>query len=637
MDRIRQLLENLQNLTPEELTELQGLIDTTFDDMAKVPDAEATADSVSDMEYLINGMESVRGEVTRREAEAAETAQKRADMRERADALRNPPKDEAPETAPEEVAPEGAPAPVEGEAPAEGEEETDEEKRAKAAKAKEQAPEGEGQPATDDAGNPLVPVAASAQPARGSIGSSGMIPAMAAATGPAQASPDQPTPAPYGASIVATAGNHHIPPGTPLEDPTALAEAMAERLRTLQSAHDFSQQLVASAHWEYPKERQLGGDADVNTERINAVCDFGAPRADRQTGALVATGGICLPVNVDYAVPTWSTADRPLRDGLPAFQATRGGIRFVSPPDIGVPSLQGTASGAGLSTGIWTEATDASPGGATKPVWTVACGAEQLVYVNAVTTRVQFGNMQSRFAPEQVAANTQQAVAVTAREAELELLTLLAANTKQVVPQHYLGAVRDLLPTVDLTVEQYRYSHRFPDNIGLTAIFPAWAKGLFRSDMAREAAHDNAGSINVLAISDAEIEDWFSARGISNIIWTLDGLKAGTYGTGGGAITAQFFPVMTAGAQPQWPGQTSDGAFQLVWFLYVEGTFQFLDGGRLDLGVVRDSLLDATNDYETFTETFEGLAFRGIEAYQVQQTVLPTGISSAAGSPTYHE
>ena len=77
---------------------------------------------------------------------------------------------------------------------------------------------------------------------------------------------------------------------------------------------------------------------------------------------------------------------------------------------------------------------------------------------------------------------------------------------------------------------------------------------------------------------------------------------------------------------PKWPGQSSaTGSFMLVWFLFVEGTFQFLDGGRLDLGVVRDSLLDATNDFETFTETFESIAFRGLEAYQVQQTVIPNG------------
>jgi hypothetical protein len=40
----------------------------------------------------------------------------------------------------------------------------------------------------------------------------------------------------------------------------------------------------------------------------------------------------------------------------------------------------------------------------------------------------------------------------------------------------------------------------------------------------------------------------------------------------------------------------------MAWFLSVERTFQFLDGGELDLGVVRDSLLDSTNDYEVFTK-----------------------------------
>jgi hypothetical protein len=469
-----------------------------------------------------------------------------------------------------------------------------------------------------------------------------MVPAMAAVAGRAKASPTAGARAggPSTATITAASAARGVIPGTALESPGQLGEAMAETLSAI--VRDGEQgprkRLVASVTWDYPEERKLGNDATTNTQKIEAICSPSAPRYDRTTGALVATGGICLPVNVDYAVPTWSTADRPLRDALPAFQATRGGVRFVSPPDVGVASLQATASGAGTSVGIWTQATDANPAGATKPVWTVACGTEQLVYVNAIPTRVQFGNMESRFAPEQVAANTQQAIAITAREAELELLTLLAANTKQVTPQQYLGATRDILTSADLLSRQYIYSHRLGENVTLTAVFPEWAKGVIRADMAREIAHDNAGSQNVLAITDAQIEDWFSVRGI-NVVWTLDGLKAGTYGTGGAAITNQFFGLMgSSNPEPQWPGQTSDGSFQLVWFLFVEGTFQFLDGGRLDLGVVRDSLLDATNDYETFTETFEGLAFRGIEAYQVHSTILPTGGSSGTVAATlYHE
>jgi hypothetical protein len=378
--------------------------------------------------------------------------------------------------------------------------------------------------------------------------------------------------------------------------------------------------IVAKSRWadRYPENRRLGRDATTNTERISAVC---APQA------VVASGGTCLPVNVDYSVPTWATSDRPLRDSLPAFQADRGGIRYVTPPDIGVPSLQATASGLGSATSIWTEATDANPAGAVKPVYAIQCGAEQLVYVDAIPTRVQFGNMQGRFAPEQVAANTDQAIAVAAREAELNLLTKMYNASKQINPAQYLGATRDVLASVDLMIAQYRYSHRIPNTATFVAVFPEWAKSVIRADLTREIAHDNAGPVNVLAISDAEIDSIFAARGVT-VVWTLDGLKAGTYGTGGQAITNQFFGLATAGAAPQWPGQSANAAFKLAWLLYPEGTYQFLDGGRLDLGVVRDSTLDATNDYETFVETFEGVAFRGLESYQVQSLVLPNGGSA---------
>jgi hypothetical protein len=453
---------------------------------------------------------------------------------------------------------------------------------------------------------------------------------MAAARGRTAPSPDR-QPIASRVAITAAASSARIAPGSTLTNRDELAEVTVETLRQMQAdpEHYGRKHTVARAVWEYPAERRLSHDAMITDSRIEAVCGL---------EALVASGGVCLPVNVDYSVPTWATAERPLRDGLPAFQADRGGIRFVTPPDIGVPSLQATASGLGAATGIWTEATDASPAGQTKPVFQVQCGTEQLVYVNAIPTRVGFGNMQGRFAPEQIAANTDQAIAIAAREAELELLTLMYGATKQVKPQQYLGATRDLLASVDLLVSQYRYSHRIPRTASFTAVFPDWAKDVVRADIAREVAHDNAGPANVLAISDAQIDAWFSTRGV-NVIWTLDGLKAGTYGTGGSAITNQFFGLLGGSApEPQWPGQSTDAAFMLAWLLYPEGTYQFLDGGRLDLGVVRDSTLDATNDYETFVETFESVAMRGLEAYQVQSTILPNGGSAGTVAASgYHE
>ena len=206
------------------------------------------------------------------------------------------------------------------------------------------------------------------------------------------------------------------------------------------------------------------------------------------------------------------------------------------------------------------------------------------------------------------------------------------------IPKQYLGATRDILASADLLSRMYRYTHRIPDSATMTAVFPVWARSLIRSDLSREIGHDNTSGRDVLAISDAQIDDWFKVRGI-NPIWTYEGLQAGTYGTGGVAIPTQQFALLGSNAaEPQWPGQNADGNIVVAWLVYVEGSFQFLDGGRLDLGVVRDTILDATNDYETFVEPFEGIAFRGVEVYQVQSTVLPNG-GSAGTLPTsgYHE
>ena len=655
MDRIAQLLARLNDLSPEELTELIAEIDKEFDERAGI--AEPTPAQVADMKTLVEAAGQVRGKVAEREAEKAAAIEEAAALKAQMEQARNPKAEEPkPEEKPEGAKPEGEETAEEKAAREESErKQAEDAEKAKAAEEAEKAkaggdgtgggPIGNQPPAEVAAGAETrteapVPVVAAGAP-RGAVNSH--VARMAAAAR-AERSPEHRGTEPEEGvtlTLVAASGLPRINPGEVFTDPMHLAEAMSRKLVRMASSHDHNQAIVASAEWEFPEERTLTDDVAANQRKLDAVCHpTRAQRYNRRTGEalpLTASGGICLPVNVDYSVPTWATADRPVRDMLPAFQATRGGLRFVAPPDIGTVSLQGAAAGSGLATGIWTEATDANPSGATKPVWQVACGTEELVYVNAVTTRVEFGNMQSRFAPEQVAANTELAIAAAAREAELELLTLMYNQTVQVNPAQYLGATRDLLTTVDLLKEQYIYSHRFARNISLTAVFPWWASSLIRADIARELAHDANGPINPLAITDAQIEDWFSARGI-NVEWTMDALKAGTYGTGGSALLNQFFTKVTPGAKPQWPNQSADGTIQVGWLLFVTGTFQFLDGGRLDLGVVRDSVLDATNDYETFVETFEGVAFRGLEAYQVQSVVQPTGASAAALATTgYHE
>ncbi len=38
------------------------------------------------------------------------------------------------------------------------------------------------------------------------------------------------------------------------------------------------------------------------------------------------------------------------------------------------------------------------------------------------------------------------------------------------------------------------------------------------------------------------------------------------------------------------------------WFLFPQGVY--IDGGTLDLGIVRDSALNSTNDFQIFGESF---------------------------------
>jgi hypothetical protein len=58
--------------------------------------------------------------------------------------------------------------------------------------------------------------------------------------------------------------------------------------------------------------------------------------------------------------------------------------------------------------------------------------------------------------------------------------------------------------------------------------------------------------------------------------------------------------AQAAGALESWPN-----TFQ--WALYPEGAFLGIDMGVLELGIVRDSTLNATNDFQVFGERFRNL------------------------------
>lgn len=554
MDRINELLARIADLSSDELTELSTLCAETFETLDGEP---RTPEVVAAMADVVAAAESVRGELANREEAALAADAQAEELRSRMHAVTAGPEDET-----------------------------------------DAGDEGEGGEAEAVTAEAPEAVAASAA-------TSGRAARMAAVTGrgPARPSPEQATAMAPRSALVAASGTGAYS-GQSIDNFDQLGEVMAERLARL-GAGGTESALVASARWHLPEDRQLNGDPWQNTKKI---LDVTSP------DALVATGGICAPVNVDYTVPVWASADRPLKDGLPAFEASRGGVTFVAPPDF---------TGLSSGTAVWTAANDLSPSSpTTKPLVTVACGSPVTALVNAIPTRVQFGNMQSRFAPEQIAANTELAMVAAARIAEVSLMSTMLTSCKQVSAAQVYGSSRDLLATADKTVASYRDVHRLPDSITLTAVYPRWVRDLFRADLVRELAHDRSG-LDVFGVPNAQIDAWFAVRNVK-VIWTMDGLPADATSTVTWP-TQNFAAETTETAEVLWPTK-------VVGMYFVEGTFQFLDGGRLDLGVVRDATLDSTNDYETFVEPFEGIAFRGIEALAVVSSTQPSGASASSVS-----
>jgi hypothetical protein len=392
--------------------------------------------------------------------------------------------------------------------------------------------------------------------------------------------------------ITAGADLNGFAPGYEFKNSTEVAEAMTKRIDSLRNARgDGEQVIVASIKSDAPADRQLEPGDDVN----NAL------KIEKVVGeqGIVASGGYCAPLEVRYDIFGLGIADRPIKAALAGFQSKRGGIRYTQPPQLG---------DLANAVGVWTAANDANPTAPTeKPCLKVACSPELTATLDAVTLCLEFGNLMARAYPELVSRNNELGLIQHARLADLTLLSKISALSTAVTSAFRLSFARDFLEAVGRAATAYRHRHRMGDAAYLRVIAPAWVRDAIREDLTMGLPGDK------LEWADSVINGFFATRRV-NITWHLD--DASSLGN-----------AQAAGALNAWP--TS-----FKWNLFAEGTFLFLDGGTLDLGIVRDSGLIATNDYKMFVETFEGVAKLGIEAIEVTTTTSITGQVAATADTT---
>ena len=378
--------------------------------------------------------------------------------------------------------------------------------------------------------------------------------------------------------------------GSSISSMAEVAEAMAKRLHGLRRVNggDGEQHIVASISTQFPEERTLNQDAQSNWDKVQAVV---GPEA------LVAAGGHQAPFEVKYDIFGLGSAVRPVRDSLPRFQADRGGIRYITPPVL---------SSYASAVGVWTAANDSAetPSPASKLSLTVAAAAETTVSTDAVTLQLQFGNLLSRAYPELIARHNELGLIQHAREAEGNLMAKIGAASTAVTSTSVIGMGRDFLVQLGRAAAAYRSRHRLDADAPLRAIIPAWVKDAMAADLTLQMPGDS--TLNAYA----EIDAYIASRGIITT-YALD--------TAGGA---SYFAAQSSGAMNEFPDT-------FVWYLFSEGSFLFLDGGTLDLGVIRDSTLVGTNDYKMFVETFENVALVGVESLQVTSTINVNGVAAA--------
>jgi hypothetical protein len=405
------------------------------------------------------------------------------------------------------------------------------------------------------------------------------------------------------ATIVASADIPGMIAGQELNGLRSVADAFIARRSTLRGVSrdgNGDRVIVASARASFPEDRHLDAtNLSENTARLEAVSS---------PAALTASGGLCAPLEPYYGIQVIADAARPVRDSLPKFVADRGGVRFLPPPVL--TDLDGAVA-------ITTAAEDVGPYGVGegdtpyKPCLSVTCPSEDTVEIAAIHRCLTFGNFAARTYPEQVEAWLSLAVAQHARVAESFLLDAISAASTAVTAAQVYGATASLLSQVDTAVAGYRSRHRMRPGTSLRIVLPDWAKELLRVDLARSFQGNDLDS---LYVSDAQILSWFTARNVS-VTFYLDSPTG----------ASQVFGAQNAGALNNFPGQ-------VVWYLFVEGSFVHIDGGTLDLGLVRDSTLNSTNDYQVFAETFENVAFFGVESLEITSTICPDGSHSPTAS-----
>ena len=394
----------------------------------------------------------------------------------------------------------------------------------------------------------------------------------------------------------------------------ALSEVVSRKAKSMPvTSGSPRHELVASVRNEF--EHTL--DDRTSPAQVHDLIQY-LTAPDKQA-ALVAGGGWCAPSEIRYDFFNIACSSGMI--DLPTFGVTRGGIRFpVSPSladtvnSIAFGGFAVTFSNASVPW-LWTEDDDEATvtGSPNKPCVRVPCPSFSEERLDCYGYCLTAGNLTDDAYPEATQHMIRLLMAAHEHAINARLIALMVAKSSAVTSISGGAATDSAAPriynAVGLAATDYRERYGMCIDDILEVVFPSWVREVIRADLAWKAG------VELQAVTNAEIDSYFVARNV-RVQWVDDWQVRGS-GQFGHAT------AMTA-----WP-TTVD------FMLYAAGTFLHGNGMSLDLGVIRDSVLNAENDHTAaWSEECHLIARVGHESRQYRVGFNVNGSTSALLSGT---
>ena len=283
-------------------------------------------------------------------------------------------------------------------------------------------------------------------------------------------------------------------------------------------------------------------------------------------GSLVAAGGWGAPSETLMDFCGGETTEGLI--SIPEVTITRGGVQYTKGP-----SFDDVMASA---TGFWdmTEAT-AEAGVVQKTSLRPELPDFVEKRMDAVGVMIEAGLLLRKGWPEIIERYTE--LALVAHQYKLHAKTIAQISAFTGAPVSVpggFGNALDVLHILDVVAYGERQRNALGENATLEVVLPRWVKGVIKADLS------NRTGVDFLNVTDAQINGWFSARGL-RVQWLAHW---------------QNVDVTTAGIATKYPANVDA-------FMYPAGTFVRGTSDVITLDTVYDSVNLKKNDYvHLFTE-----------------------------------